>query len=436
MRLETSRRARGNLALGAGIAAVAAVLAGCSGTPAAQSTPSTPDEPVDLRMTVWTADETQLAQFQEIADAYVEENPDMVSSVTFETIPFADYTTTLTTQLAGGNAPDLAWILESYAPEFVQSGALIDIRPTLEGADGYEFDDLLPTSLALWEQDDGLFAYPFSNSPFAMFVNKDQLTAAGQPDPAALVESEEWTYDAARDMAAAAASGKQGLVVRDFDFKVWENLATVWDGWGAAPWSEDGTECTFTDAEMVDAMTWIHDAIFADAAMPGPGTTADFFAGDAAMTITQISRASGLDDSFAWDVVPLPAGPEGQQNVIGQAGIGVFANAENPTVAADFLAYFTNPDNATKLAAYFPPPRESLINAETLGAANPKLSGEQLQAVVVDGIQDAVTKPAHRNFAKLQETVRAELDALWTPDADVESVLTETCSAIEPLLED
>ncbi|GAB3633265.1 sugar ABC transporter substrate-binding protein [Microbacterium shaanxiense] len=428
-------RRRAHLAVGAGIAAVALTLAGCSsgGTPETE----TPDEPVELRMTVWTADETQLALFQEIADAYVAENPELVSDVTFEPIPFDAYTTTLTTQLAGGNAPDLGWILESYAPEFVQSGALVDLAPTLQEAEGYEYDDLLDSSLALWQQDDGLFAYPFSNSPFAMFVNTDQLAAAGQANPADLVASGDWTFDAARDMSAAAstASGKQGLVVRDFDYKAWEVLASVWNGWGAAPWSEDGTQCTLTDPEMVDAMTWIHDAIFTDAAMPGPGVTADFFAGDAAMTITQISRASALDDSFGWDIVPLPAGPEGQQNVIGQAGIGVFANAKHPTIAADFLAYFTAPENAEKLATYFPPPRESLLNAETLGAANPKLSEEQLQAVVVDGIQDAVTKPTHANFAKLQDTVRAELDALWAADADVEAVLEDTCGAISPLLE-
>lgn len=428
------RRARTAMALGGGIAATALVLAGCSGSPDAAQTP---DEPVALRMTVWTADETQLAMFQEIADAYVADNPELVSEVSFEPIPFEDYTTTLTTQLAGGNAPDLGWILESYAPEFVSSGALADITDTLKDTEGYDYDDLVESSLALWQQDDRLYAYPFSNSPFAMFVNTDQVAAAGQPNPADLVASGDWTYDAARDISAAAAqsSGKQGLVVRDFDYRVWENLASIWGGWGAAPWSADGSECTLTDPEMVDALTWIHDAAFVDKAMPGPGVTADFFAGDAAMTITQISRASALDDSFAWDIVPLPAGPESQQNVIGQAGIGVFANAKHPEVAADFLAYFTNPENAEKLATYFPPPRESLLNAETLAAANPRLSEEQLQAVVVDGIQDAITKPAHVNFAKLQDAVRAELDALWVADADVEAVLTSTCEAIAPLLE-
>lgn len=434
MNPHTSRRARTPIAIGAGIAATALALTGCSGSPTGAETP---DEPVELRMTVWTADETQLALFQEIADAYIAENPELVSKVTFEPIPFEDYTTSLTTQLAGGNAPDLGWILESYAPEFVSSGALTDITDTLKNTEGYDYDDLLESSLALWQQDEKLYAYPFSNSPFAMFVNTDQIAAAGQPNPADLVASGDWTYDAARDISAATAkaSGKQGLVVRDFDYQVWENLASIWGGWGASPWNEDGTQCTLTDPAMVDALTWYRDAVFVDGAIPGPGVTADFFAGDAAMTITQISRASALDGSFGWDVVPLPAGPAGKQNVIGQAGIGVFANAKNPTVAADFLAYFTNPENAEKLATYFPPPRESLLNAETLAAGNPKLSAEQLQAVVVDGIQDAVTKPTHKNFAKIQETVRAELDALWTKDADVKAVLTSTCEAITPLLE-
>lgn len=425
-------------ATGAALATALTLSACAAGEPGAVGDPETPAEPVELRMTVWTADESHLALFQEIGDAYAAENPDLVSGVTFETIPFEDYTTTLTTQLAGGNAPDLAWVLESYAPEFVSSGALADVRPVLESTDGYDLDDLLPSTLELWQDGDGLYAYPFSNSPFAMFVNTDQISAAGQDNPADLVASGGWTFDAARDIAAATAedSGKQGLVVRDFDYQLWENLSTVWDGWGAAPWSEDGTQCTFTAPEMVDAMGWIHDAAFDDGALPGPGTTADFFAGDAAMTITQISRASALDGSFEWDLLPLPAGPAGQQNVIGQAGIGVFAQGEHPDVAADFLAYFTDPANAEKLATYFPPPRASLLDAATLSAANPLLSEDQLQAVVVDGIEGAVTKPVHRNFAKLSETVRAELDALWTEDADVAAVLGETCAVIQPLLEE
>ncbi|WP_156760249.1 ABC transporter substrate-binding protein [Microbacterium karelineae] len=412
--------------------AVTLALASCSGagSPSAEG-----DGPVDLRMTVWTADEGHLALFDEIAQEYVEANPGLVSSVTFETVPFEDYTTTLTTQLAGGNTPDLAWIFESSAPEFVRSGALADLAPTLQEAEGYEYDDILSTALALWSDDAGVYAYPFSNSPFAMFVNTDRVAEAGQEDPAELVASGDWTFDAARAVAAATADelGGAGLVVRDFEFSDWTNLSTVWGGWGASPWSADGATCEFTEPEMTDAMTWIHDAVFADGAMPSPGTSADFFAGDTTMTITQISRAAALDGSFEWDILPLPAGPDGQQNVIGQAGIGVFQNGQNPEAAADFLAHFTSPASAEKLAAYFPPPRQSLLSADVLAEANPLLSAEQLESVVVQGIEGAVTKPAHANFAQLQTAIRGELDALWQSDADVDAVLADVCSAADPL---
>lgn len=124
-----------------------------------------------------------------------------------------------------------------------------------------------------------------------------------------------------------------------------------------------------------------------------------------------------------------------QQNVIGQAGIGVFEKGDNAEIAADFLAYFTSPASAEQLAAYFPPPRKSLLNAETLASANPKLSEEQLESVVVEGIAGAQNKPSHENFAKLQTTVRGELDAMWNADADVPGVLKDVCAAIDPLLQ-
>ncbi len=62
------------------------------------------------------------------------------------------------------------------------------MRETLEGTDGYDLDDILPAALAPWQDDDGgVYAYPFSNSPFALYVNDDLVAAAGQPDVESLV---------------------------------------------------------------------------------------------------------------------------------------------------------------------------------------------------------------------------------------------------------
>jgi multiple sugar transport system substrate-binding protein len=84
--------------------------------------------------------------------------------------------------------------------------------------------------------------------------------------------------------------------------------------------------------------------------------------------------------------VPLPAGPAGDYALIGQAAIGVFAASPNAPVAAEFLAYMTNPENSAKLSQFFPSARQSLLTAEALGKTNPLLSPEQLEAVVINGI--------------------------------------------------
>jgi multiple sugar transport system substrate-binding protein len=276
-----------------------------------------------------------------------------------------------------------------------------------------------------------LFAYPFSNSPYALYVNKDLLAAAGQTiDPATLT----WDQVAAAGAAVAAKTGKAGFVIRDFDYASWNMLATVWTGWGASAWTPDGRTCTLTSPEMQQAFTFLHDAAFTSKAMPGPGVTADFFAGDAAFTVAQVSRSSLLKGGFAYDLVPLPAGPKGRYAVLGQAGVGVLAASLHPDQATDFLAYLTNPENARKLAQYFPPPRTSLLTADQLAATNKVLSAPQLQSAVIDQLPNAVTLPNHTSPAEIAKKGRTALDAMWKPNADIPAVLGSVCAAIQPIL--
>lgn len=388
----------------------------------------------ELRMTIWSANEAHLELFNGIADGFTATHPGV--TVKFDSLPFADYTTTVTTQIAGGNAPDLAWILETAASDFVNSGALYPLDDAL-GGEAYDLGDVAKPPLGLWSKDGEILAMPFSTSPFAMFVNNDLIKAAGAKTPADLIAAGDWTWDNAIATASAVgASGKAGLIVRDFNYQTWKNLAAIWMGWGAQPWSEDGKTCTFTEPAMVDAMTFIHDAIFAKDAMPGPGVNADFFAGDSALTITQISRASLLpkENPFDWDLVPLPAGPAGEYYLIGQAAIGVFASGANPELSAEFLAYMTNPENSAKLAQFFPSIRQSLLNADALSKTNPLLSKDQLENVVIAGIANGTVVPGHSGFAQIEQVVRAGLDAIWVPDADIPAALDNICNRIQPLL--
>ena len=388
-----------------------------------------------LRMTIWSANEAHLKLFNGIAEGFKKEHPEV--TVSFESLPFENYTTALTTQIAGGNAPDMAWIFETSAYDFVNSGALVPLTKALAATPGYNLSEISPSATERWSRDGVLYAYPFSTSPFAVFVNNDLIRKAGAKTPAELIAAGQWTWPQAIASAQAVAqSGKGGLVVRDFNYQAWQYLSSVWNAWGAAPWSADGKRCTLADKPMVDALGFIHDAIFEKKAMPGPGQNVDFFAGDAAMTITQISRASLLpkDKRFDWDLVPLPKGQVGEYAIVGQAGIGVLQSGKNAAAAAAFVAYMTNPENSAKLAQFFPSARKSLLNAEVLGKTNALLSPAQLDRVVVAGIATGQLMPAHTDFARLQQMVRAGLDAVWQPKADIPAATRAICAQIGPLL--
>jgi len=408
--------------------AAAGVIAALSGCGAAGG--SEDSAPVALRMSVWTSDEKQLALFDSMADEYIAEHPE-VESVTFESLPFADYNSTLTTQAAGGNAPDLAWVGD-IAKDLIDSGALAPLTESFEATEGYEYDDILPSVTESFSQDGELYAYPFSNSPFALYVNEDLIAQAGQTvDPATL----SWEDVDRIGAAVTQSTGKPGYIIRDFDFSGWLSLANLWAGWGAQPWSDDGTECTMDSPEMVEAFQFFHDSVYVSGATPGPGVTADFFAGDAAFTTAQVSRASLLDGSFQFEIYPLPTGPAGEYGNIGQAGMAAFAGGDHVEEATDFLAFMTNPENSAKLAQFFPPPRQSLLSGDELVKVNTKLSAEQLDRVVVDELADVSATPPVTSPAEVTSVGKTALDRMWSPDADVAEVLGSVCDAIEPVLQ-
>lgn len=418
----------------AALASVALVATACGGDDSVDtSAAGAQANPVDLRMTVWTSSEDHLDMLNGIADAYVAEHAD-VASVTFESIPFDEYDNKLSVQLAGGNPPDLGWLLGDSAPQFIEAGALTDVSETMQTTDGYKFDDIAQGALEGWRDGEAIYGYPFSNSPEAVFYNADAWKNAGLQTPSELIESGEWTWEALAEAATTLSSGQQaGLVIRDFDFTTWTKLTGIFAAFGARPW-DDGT-CTFDSPEMKDALGFFHELVFDRQAHPGPGQSADFFAGEAATTVTQISRAGLLEDAgFEWGLVPLPAGPAGPRPVFGQAGVAVFANSPHAEQAAAFFAFLTNEENSQTLARYFPPPRKALLTADVLQEANPLLSAEQLENVVVDGVENGVTPAGHPNFSRLSETIRTDLDALWAPDASVDEATATICGDISPLL--
>lgn len=415
------------LGVTAAIATATMVLAGCS------TTPTEPEGPVDLRVALWSANEAHHAVFNEIADEFIKLHPDLVSSVKFEAYPLAEYPQALLTQVSGGDAPDLAWVLNSNSREYIEQGVLADVSEAFKNSADFDLGDVVPSSLDAWSKDGGIYAYPFSTQPFGLYVNLDLLAAAGQPNPRDLIASGDWTWDKVAEVAGATAdaTGEGGVQLQEWS--IWVELATIWDSFGASPWDEDGN-ATFNSPEMVNFFTWVNENMFKNHAIIRPGETFDFTAGTAAFKIHLLSTSGGLDGSFNWDFLPLPAGPKGQVNVLNQAAIGVLAQSKNQKAATEFLTFFADKANAEKLSAFFPQPRKSLLNVETLAAAAPKMNEEQISGTIVGPAQNAVSLPVHPEYSSFASDVASALQLISQPDADVKGILDDLQATVAPLM--
>ncbi len=391
---------------------------------------------ITLRMTMWSSNAGHLALFKGIADEYKKTHPE-IADIKFESLDFATYTQTLTTQIAGGKAPDLAWILEKDAQQFRKNNLLLNVLPQMESTPGYKVDEIAAGALGLWRAPRSVYAYPFSTSPFAIFYNADLIKAAGAEDPEVLRAKGEWTWDNAAKVAKAVTDyqkGNYGLNFPTFNYTTWNGLASNWRGYGAEAWNKTGTTCTFNSKQMNNAMTFFHNMIYKDKSFPAPGVSSDFFAGNVGMSLIQLSRAASLPTmKWKWGVVPLPKGPVADAQVIGQAGMAVLTKSKNRKAAADFLVFATNPENAAKYVAYFPQSRAPLMDPKVIAKAS-ILNEAQAKLIVADGIAKGQILTSHPNLSAIELTVKSTLDGLWKADANVAQTLNDVCTKIQPNL--
>ncbi|MCY3659949.1 MAG: extracellular solute-binding protein, partial [Caldilineaceae bacterium] len=100
----------------------------------------------------------ELATHQSVADAYMDENPDVTIEILSE--PWGDYFTKMQALWAGGDGsviPDILflWPTPSYAAE----GVLENLQPYID-RDGYNLDDYWPDLLESAKYDGDVYGFP------------------------------------------------------------------------------------------------------------------------------------------------------------------------------------------------------------------------------------------------------------------------------------
>lgn len=87
------------------------------------------DEQIEISMT-WWGDTKRNEVYNKVIDAFEAENPNIKVERPYQT--WANYFDILSTQMAGGNAPDVIGMHQRYVSEYTARGALLDLQPYID----------------------------------------------------------------------------------------------------------------------------------------------------------------------------------------------------------------------------------------------------------------------------------------------------------------
>jgi multiple sugar transport system substrate-binding protein len=421
---------------GAGSGPTAA--AGAAPTPAA---PAAAAGKVQLSFLNWNNMGTMKAAYDDYITSFLAKEP-KVGAVNVEAQPFVNFADVLNVRLSAKTPPNISWINASTGPLYVKSGKLVDLTPAINATPGFDLADFGDAALAPWKNGDKLVALPFTNASNVVFYNKDIFGKAGIPTPLELSTQGNWTWQSMREMSkqlVAKQAAKYGLLLNNNIFtNGFRNLIDIYAPYGAAPWSDDGQTCGFSSPQAVQATQLIWDMIYTDKSLPGPAVQADWTAGNIGMVLGRANAFSSLGDlPFGWDVVSVPDGPNGFVPERAQNGIGVWSDAPNADLAAEFVVHTLTKDNSAKFGANTPSVRASLANLDAIQPANKVLKGEQLTRSVIKALSAKTYKLeySHSNYPAVEKQVNQDFDAnIWNDSAKIQPALEKVCTDIAPLL--
>lgn len=401
---------------------------------------------VELLFTIWAQSDVVFETWGAIGDAFAAQDP-RVSAVNWEFVPFSRYHDVLNVRIASGEIQDGGWLSKDLAPAYIEAGALYDMTDLYQNTPGWNLDEISESTLAGWSKDGRYFGYPFPQSPWQVFWNRDMFEQAGVKTPEEHIADGTWTWETLVESGKAIQDA--GLADWGFEWQQgrpfaqeagWAVLDPIWAAFDAEPFSADGSQCQLDSPEFTAAMQFVHDMVYMEEAYPLPGgSDPSIWAGESAMGIYHIEAASNQAHgvTFQYGMAPQPAGaggwPDDWNPAVATNGIAVFDAGPNADIAADFLAFLTHPDNAASIAQLHSSPRPSALSTD-LWTGRLDITEEEAGRVI-EAVQVGYRFNGHPNWGPVHRESQAVFDAsFWNPDANVAEVMTNMCAAIQDLL--
>jgi multiple sugar transport system substrate-binding protein len=395
-----------------------------------------PTEPVTITYQTWQ--DVTSETFQGMLNQFHELHPNI--KVDPATVPAEGATDLLTTQIAGGTAPDTVYMDQGAVTDFASRNALVNLDDYIAKSKAVVPDDYVEAFKIAVTHEGSLYGLPIDGETTGLFYRTDLFEAAG-------IDKAPTTWDEFR----AAAETLTQPDNRQYGFVIFApEAAFYWYSWlwqaGGQLVAEDGKTVLFNNEDGKRAAEFYVG--LKDVSPPDylnsnswDGRVA-FAQGQVAMYIAGAWLAGELQGSFPdingkWATAPLPVDKQCATQIAGDALV-MPASGKNLDAAWKWIEFLSAPQNLLLINLGTPehpttllPPRQSVLNDPRLFENNPLMEGfaEQMSC----GVSYSITNP---NWPAAEEALNESLgraiygeisasDALDEAAAEAESILNE-----------
>jgi len=335
----------------AGIAALTLALTGCAGSsgPSSTQSPSGASPTGTVTIQFWHAQtDTAAKVMQQLVNSFNASHPNIVVQASSGGTSTGDLLPKVTTAIAAGTYPDIAYIYGSYAANIAQSGKTVNLANRIHEP-GFDWNNFYPASKQIVSPGGKVIGFPALIDNLSVIYNKKLFAAAGVPDP-----SPDWTWSDFRNVAkkltdpAKHIYGVNYPIGGDLLDTSWRFFPGLWQG-GGQILSSDDKQALFNSQAGVQNLTLWQQMATADKSVyldPTAGKAEPLFtSGHLAMFVSGPWEVPTLNEAKVdWADVQLPAVNGNHQTVSGPDNWVVFNQSPaRVNAAVEFLEWLTAP---------------------------------------------------------------------------------------------
>jgi multiple sugar transport system substrate-binding protein len=390
-----------------------------------------PKQPVTITFASWVGKERGMkALYKKFQAAH----PNI--TVKFVDIPSEEAGRKLTTQIAGGNPPDSAYLDAGTIADFASRGALVKLDDYVKRS-GTNADDFVEAFRRSAEFDGSLFALPFDGESTGLFYRTDLFKAAGITEPPKTWD--EFQQDA--EKLTDPAKKQYGLAMFASE-SAYYWYPWLWQAGGELLSKDEKTPEFNSDEGKKAADYYVGLTKYAPKDYLNSNSydgRVAFANGSVGMYVAGAWLAGVLKDEFPkiegkWATAPLPDGEAGCKTTIAGDNLALLSQGKNKDAAWIWIDFLAKPENMKVWSVDDPtstimPTRTSLLESPELAEKKPVLKG--FVKLMQCGVTNQIGNP---KWPKVEQILNEQLGKAFYGDQSGADAVGAAADEASPLL--